>query len=73
MLWIRVIWNAGLLRGTGGKYVEKGRYSPDWGVALTGFPVGKAHPTGLNGSLDRWGRPGDWSKEADQIYELRVR
>lgn len=26
----------------------------------------------LNGKLDRWGRPGDWSKEADQIYEVRV-
>ncbi len=27
----------------------------------------------LNDKLDRWGRPGDWSKEADQIYEFRIR
>lgn len=27
----------------------------------------------LNGKLDQWGRPGDWQREADRIYELRVR
>ena len=27
----------------------------------------------LNDELAQWGRPGDWSKEADRIYELRVR
>lgn len=27
----------------------------------------------LNGKLVQWGRPGDWQREADQIYELRLR
>jgi len=27
----------------------------------------------LNGKLEQWGRPGDWSKEADIIYEIRYR
>lgn len=27
----------------------------------------------LNGKLKQWGRPGDWSKEADRIYELRLK
>ena len=27
----------------------------------------------LNDRLEKWGRPGDWSKEADQIYEIRYR
>lgn len=27
----------------------------------------------LNGSLEQWGRPGDWRKEADRIYEIRFR
>lgn len=27
----------------------------------------------LNGKLAQWGRPGDWQREADRIYELRVR
>jgi len=27
----------------------------------------------LNGKLEQWGRPGDWSKEADRIYEIRYR
>jgi hypothetical protein len=27
----------------------------------------------LDGKLVQWGRPGDWEKEADQIYELRIR
>jgi hypothetical protein len=25
----------------------------------------------LNGKLEQWGRPGDWAKEADKIYEIR--
>lgn len=27
----------------------------------------------LDEKLVQWGRPGDWQKEADQIYELRIR
>jgi len=27
----------------------------------------------LNGMLQQWGRPGDWEKEADRIYEIRHR
>lgn len=27
----------------------------------------------LNGKLEQWGRPGDWKKEADRIYEVRFR
>jgi len=27
----------------------------------------------LNDRLEQWGRPGDWSREADRIYELRVK
>lgn len=27
----------------------------------------------LDGQLEQWGRPGDWEREADEIYELRVR
>ena len=27
----------------------------------------------LNDRLEKWGRPGDWRKEADQIYEIRYR
>lgn len=27
----------------------------------------------LDNNLQQWGRPGDWQKEADQIYEVRVR
>lgn len=27
----------------------------------------------LNGELEQWGRPGDWSKEADRVYEIRYR
>lgn len=27
----------------------------------------------LDGKLKQWGRPGDWKKEADQIYEFRNR
>jgi hypothetical protein len=27
----------------------------------------------LNDRLEQWGRPGDWSKEADRIYEVRFR
>lgn len=27
----------------------------------------------FNGKLDQWGRPGDWSREADRIYEIRMR
>ena len=27
----------------------------------------------LNGKLEQWGRAGDWSKEADRIYEIRYR
>lgn len=27
----------------------------------------------LNDSLRQWGRPGDWKKEADRIYEIRYR
>ena len=27
----------------------------------------------LNGKLEQWGRPGDWGKEADRIYEIRYR
>ncbi|MCF6245454.1 MAG: hypothetical protein L3J43_10530 [Sulfurovum sp.] len=26
-----------------------------------------------NGELAQWGRPGDWEKEADRIYEIRMR
>jgi len=26
-----------------------------------------------NGKLEQWGRPGDWEKEADRIWEIRVR
>ena len=26
-----------------------------------------------NGELIQWGRPGDWQREADRIYEIRVR
>lgn len=26
-----------------------------------------------NGKLEQWGRPGDWEKEADHVYEIRVR
>lgn len=27
----------------------------------------------LDNTLKQWGRPGDWQKEADQIYEIRVK
>lgn len=27
----------------------------------------------LNDTLAQWGRPGDWSREADRIYEFRVK
>lgn len=27
----------------------------------------------LNGRLIQWGRPGDWEREADKIYEYRVK
>jgi hypothetical protein len=27
----------------------------------------------LNNRLEQWGRPGDWEKEADRIYEIRYR
>lgn len=27
----------------------------------------------LNGKLRKWGRPGDWQREADQVYEYRFR
>ena len=27
----------------------------------------------LNGEVFQWGRPGDWEKEADRIYEIRLR
>lgn len=27
----------------------------------------------LNGKLEQWGRPGDWAKEADKIYEIRYK
>lgn len=27
----------------------------------------------LNDSLRQWGRPGDWGREADKIYEIRYR
>jgi hypothetical protein len=27
----------------------------------------------LNNKLEQWGRPGDWSIEADRIYEIRFR
>lgn len=27
----------------------------------------------FNNTLQQWGRPGDWQKEADQIYEVRVK
>ncbi len=27
----------------------------------------------FNGELEQWGRPGDWAKEADRIYEIRYR
>lgn len=27
----------------------------------------------LDGRLVQWGRPGDWQKEADKIYEIRIR
>lgn len=27
----------------------------------------------LDGRLEQWGRPGDWSREADRIYEIRHR
>lgn len=27
----------------------------------------------LDGTLKQWGRPGDWQKEADKIYEIRIR
>jgi hypothetical protein len=27
----------------------------------------------LDGKLTQWGRPGDWSKEADRVYEVRMR
>lgn len=27
----------------------------------------------FNDELDHWGRPGDWRREADRIYEVRVR
>jgi hypothetical protein len=27
----------------------------------------------LDGKLVQWGRPGDWEKEADKIYEIRIR
>lgn len=27
----------------------------------------------LDEKLEQWGRPGDWSKEADRIYEIRHR
>ncbi|MGB8191539.1 MAG: hypothetical protein WCF67_06450 [Chitinophagaceae bacterium] len=26
-----------------------------------------------NNTLKQWGRPGDWHKEADKVYELRVK
>jgi len=26
-----------------------------------------------DGQLEQWGRPGDWEKEADRIWEIRVR
>lgn len=27
----------------------------------------------FDGRLEKWGRPGDWQRQADQIYEVRVR
>jgi len=27
----------------------------------------------LSDRLEQWGRPGDWAREADRIYEIRVR
>jgi len=27
----------------------------------------------LDDKLVQWGRPGDWEKEADKIYEIRIR
>lgn len=27
----------------------------------------------LDNKLQQWGRPGDWEKEADKIYEYRIR
>ncbi len=27
----------------------------------------------LNNELEQWGRPGDWSQEADKVYEIRYR
>ncbi len=27
----------------------------------------------LNGKLEQWGRPGDWQREADRIYESRMK
>jgi hypothetical protein len=27
----------------------------------------------LNGQLEEWGAPGDWQKEADTVYEMRIR
>jgi hypothetical protein len=27
----------------------------------------------FNGKLSQWGRPGDWKREADRIYEFRVK
>lgn len=27
----------------------------------------------LNDQLKQWGRPGDWQREADHIYEIRVK
>jgi hypothetical protein len=27
----------------------------------------------LNDTLKQWGRPGDWQKAADQVYELRIK
>ena len=27
----------------------------------------------LDGKLEQWGRPGDWQREADKIYDIRFR
>jgi len=27
----------------------------------------------LDGKLSQWGRPGDWQRQADMIYEIRMR
>ena len=54
--------------------MKKGTYPS----LLTGLLLKKFTEKGLrnhflDGKLQQWGRPGDWEREADRIYEIRIR